>query len=488
MTEDSLGKQLVVYFNPFERLGEKNYSHILPLLTTLLAALLIEYLFTVILETATGRGLLAILLFTFFVVYFSLRDAIKGGFVAAMIAICYYAYIVFSTTAAVTTQRVQMIAVFALAYLIIAWVIGKLRQSIDNLIEKESEYTNRLSAVIEQLTAGVVITDEKGTIEFVNKQAEKILGVKIPLGINLHNKPLLETYSLGKLKKRNNLDIRKLMHIGDPVKGLEYEVARPDGKIIVVGASMSFVKNNKGKVIATTTIFQDITGKKQEEKRKDDFVNMASHELKTPITSLKLYINSLEKLSSVNGRKKVVTGIKSQVDRLQKLVSELLDVSRLQTGKMVYSKELFTIEELIKDAIDDMQLTKKQRRVIFDYRKKTKVYADKLRITQVINNLLANALKYSPNNKNVIVKVKRENSKVLVGVRDYGIGINKDQQKKIFDRLYQVTDDYEKTFPGLGMGLFIAKEIIEYHKGRLWVESTKGKGSTFYFTLPMAKK
>jgi signal transduction histidine kinase len=143
---------------------------------------------------------------------------------------------------------------------------------------------------------------------------------------------------------------------------------------------------------------------------------------------------------------------------------------------------------LIKDAIDDMQLTKKQRRVIFDYRKKTKVYADKLRITQVINNLLANALKYSPNNKNVIVKVKRENSKVLVGVRDYGIGINKDQQKKIFDRLYQVTDDYEKTFPGLGMGLFIAKEIIEYHKGRLWVESTKGKGSTFYFTLPITNK
>jgi signal transduction histidine kinase len=205
---------------------------------------------------------------------------------------------------------------------------------------------------------------------------------------------------------------------------------------------------------------------------------------------MKLYINSLlNRIKKNNDDKsqKILSSIKLQTDRLQALVNDLLDVSRLQTGKLSFNTENFNINSLIKETIEHIQETAKDRKIIYTNQPPIRVTADKFRIYQVLTNLLTNAVKYSQEGKKIEVSVRRTAGNIIVSVRDYGIGIAKDEQAKIFNRLYQVIGDTEKTFPGLGMGLFISKEIIRRHKGKIWVESEKGKGSTFYFSLPIRK-
>jgi signal transduction histidine kinase len=184
---------------------------------------------------------------------------------------------------------------------------------------------------------------------------------------------------------------------------------------------------------------------------------------------------------------KIVGSIQHQIERLQELVNDLLDVSRLQTGKLTFTKEDFRIDQLVEEAIADLKGMAKDQRIVYTGKVAIKVHADKFRIYQVLTNLITNAVKYSGDGKSIKLNIKRKEGKVVVSVQDFGIGIAKEQQRKIFDRLYQVIDDKQKTFPGFGMGLYIAKEIITRHQGKIWVESEKGKGSTFFFTLPLKK-
>lgn len=485
----SLLKKLFHFINPLVRLGERKYSYFLPLFVTITIATLSEFFIISVFNNPELRGLIAIFMFISIILYFSLRDGLKGGFTSATVTILYYLYIVYDQGE--TRESIQTIALFGLIYFAIAGIIGWLRQSIDRLIEKETDDRRRLNVVIEQLPVGVIINDKDGSVEFANKQAENILGVKIPIGYQIYQKPLVKTTYLGKPVASSKTIFAQHLKSTKPIIGREYEVYRPDGKKVYIQSNSSAILNRKGEVIATASIFNNITEQKEAELRKDDFVNMASHELKTPLTSMQLYVDTLAssiKKSNNSKTSKLVTGIKLQINRLQKLVAELLDVSRLQTGRLTYSKEKFILDDLILDAIETLEATKKQKRIEFTSHYKGNLIADKFRVTQVLNNLLTNAIKYSPENTKVIVKTKRTDGFALVSVKDFGIGIDKTQHKKIFDRLYQVTDKYEKTFPGLGMGLYISKEIIKTHRGKIWVESKKGKGSIFYFSLPIAKE
>jgi two-component system CheB/CheR fusion protein len=181
---------------------------------------------------------------------------------------------------------------------------------------------------------------------------------------------------------------------------------------------------------------------------------------------------------------KTLLGIKNQTDKLQGLVSDLLDVSRIQTGKLSFKKEPFCINDLLKEIISVLQSTTSQQIILKKY-PHVQINADKFRIYQVVTNLLTNAIKYSPQGEKIWIEIQSLKNKLVVSVKDQGIGIDKNQQKRIFDRLYQVTDAKEKKFPGLGMGLYISREIIKRHRGAIWVEGEKGKGSTFYFSLPL---
>jgi signal transduction histidine kinase len=268
------------------------------------------------------------------------------------------------------------------------------------------------------------------------------------------------------------------------------EFVRDDKKKIFLRVNAAPIKNKHRQIIAAVSTLYDVTFEKELEQRKDDFINMASHELKTPITSMKLYIDVL--ISRVRETKddkslRILSSIKEQSERLQELVNDLLDVSRIQTGKLNFQKTDFRIDELIQDCIETLQGTTTDHKLVFSQDTPTMIHADKFRIYQVVTNLLTNAIKYSPKGRKIEISVQKTSHDIVVSVRDYGIGIPKNQHKKIFERLYQINNPGEKTYPGLGMGLYISKEIVKRHKGKIWVVSEKGKGSEFFFSLPLPK-
>ncbi len=489
-----LRSKLVNYLNPITHFGERKYSFFFPFFVNFLICFLSEWYALEIAKNPNSVGAYIIFVNVALIIYFSFRDGIRGGIVSSLFSVGYYFYVIQSRNYKGNqfTTAIETTIILGLLYIILASVIGWLRQKIDTLIEREANEKKRLRTIIQQLPVGVLITDSKGRVVQANKQVDAILGVKIPLGFMSGKDPALVSGEQdGKPVALIQSPLARTIATGKPVVGKEFMITRKDGKQVYVQLSATAIHNKKGKIIAAAEIINDITQQKELEARKDDFVNMASHELKTPVTSMKLYIDSLMKrVKEYDDERalKILMGIKNQTNRLQELVNDLLDVSRLQTGKLSLTKEQFRIDSLIIETIDGLQEAAGNRTIKFLGKRAMTVSADRFRISQVLTNLLTNAIKYSPESKDIIVRLNRDGSNVVVSVQDDGMGIAKEQQKKIFEKLYQVTDSKGKTFPGLGMGLYISKEIVKRHSGQIWVESEKGKGSTFYVSLPSEKK
>ena len=233
---------------------------------------------------------------------------------------------------------------------------------------------------------------------------------------------------------------------------------------------------------------RDITERKDIERRKDDFISMASHELKTPVTSLKGFTQVLQrrlKRQADEESLRFLGIMNTQLNKLTKIINELLDVSRMKQGKLNYQEELFDLDTLIEETVENLQAATSTHQLLIQGRTSTQVYADRDRIGQVLMNLLTNAIKYSPDADRVIVCGSKDQGNAIVCVQDFGIGIAAIHHQQIFERFYQASDPEEKTYPGLGMGLYICAEIIKRHRGHIKVESRKGHGSTFSFTLPL---
>jgi PAS domain S-box-containing protein len=199
----------------------------------------------------------------------------------------------------------------------------------------------------------------------------------------------------------------------------------------------------------------DITERKALEQRKDAFIGMASHELKTPVTSLKGFLSLVQRLLAQEGNAKALhylTRMDAQIEKLIKLINDLLDVSRIQTGQLVYREERVAVDGLVQDIVEGVQETTQTHHLQLEGQTQAEVFGDRDRLGQVLINLLTNAIKYSPDADTVIVRLTTEADKVLVSVQDFGRGIAKAHHRKIFERFYQVTDPDEKTYPGLGVG------------------------------------
>lgn len=226
-------------------------------------------------------------------------------------------------------------------------------------------------------------------------------------------------------------------------------------------------------------------------KLRDDFISVASHELKTPVTSMKMYLQVIRRQLDKKGEKELSLAmgkIGTQVDKLTLLIQDLLNVSRIQIGRLDFHDEWFDLNGVVSDLVESIRPTTRKHSISIHGTVKKKIYGDKDRIGQVLINFLTNAIKYSPDAHKVEVWLSEDKESITVQVKDYGIGIDEKYKDKIFNRFYRVSDSDEKTYPGLGIGLFISHEIIHRHGGKVTVESEKGKGSTFGFTLPKKKK
>lgn len=222
--------------------------------------------------------------------------------------------------------------------------------------------------------------------------------------------------------------------------------------------------------------------------KKDEFMNVASHELKTPITTLKAYLQVLQKMMPSTAQSSVgdfINKANKQIKKLTDLVDDLLDVNKIQAGKMVYQFSDINLATLIEEIVEQAQMTNSTHRIILKKNSCAIISGEKNRLEQVLSNFLSNAIKYSPNASEVVVRSELIKNEVKVSVRDFGIGITTDEQGHVFDRFYRVNESSRK-FSGLGLGLFISAEIIKKHGGTIGVESN-GSGSEFYFTLPIIK-
>jgi signal transduction histidine kinase len=236
---------------------------------------------------------------------------------------------------------------------------------------------------------------------------------------------------------------------------------------------------------------EDITERKQLEQQKDEFVSIASHELKTPITSVKAYTQILgQRFRKTEDTKSVelVEKMDAQLDKLTNLIGDLLDITKIEAGRIRFHESYFDFNELVEETVEDLQRTTEKHLIVKELQPSRTVYGDHDRLGQVLTNFITNAIKYSPAADKIMVKTVVDKNNTTLRVQDFGVGLSKEDQAKVFERFYRVGGPDQATFPGLGLGLYIASEIIKRHKGRVWVESKPGKGSTFCFSLPMTKR
>ncbi|MGI4022621.1 MAG: sensor histidine kinase [Janthinobacterium lividum] len=235
-------------------------------------------------------------------------------------------------------------------------------------------------------------------------------------------------------------------------------------------------------------LLEEIEFRKQAERTKDEFITMASHELKTPLTSIKGYMQLVERSVDRDNKedaKKYLERTRQQLEKLNILINDLLDTSKIASGKLDFNNDVYAIDPIVDNAVDIIRQTYPSHNIIKTGQAGVNVFGDPIRIEQVILNYLTNAIKYSPNSSEILFDVSLLScDEVMINITDSGIGIPKDKQADLFTKFYRVEESSNR-FQGLGMGLYICAEIIKRHHGRYGVNSELSKGSSFYFTLPV---
>ncbi|HVV53806.1 MAG TPA: PAS domain S-box protein [Mucilaginibacter sp.] len=375
-------------------------------------------------------------------------------------------------------------------------MVGAMNTLIDLTGQKERESIEaRLAAIVQTSDDAIISKTLEGMITTWNHAAEKMYGYTREEAVGQHISLIIPKDRLSE----EDIIIDKIKN-GERVDHFETLRVAKDGRFIPVSLTISPIKSASGAIIGASKIARDITkAKVAEEKmiryteeikrhnaKKDEFIGVASHELKTPVTSLKGYLQIFENQLPDSDRNKIfIRKAVQQVNKLSSLISDLLDVSRIETGKFPLSVSEFDMKQLLTDVLELTQYSSRSHRICFDCGEEAvMVSADKQRIEQVIINLLSNAIKYSPDADKVNVSLSVGDNKAVVSVQDFGMGISPEQQSRIFSRFYRV-EELAAHITGMGIGLYISKEIMFRHKGDLRLVSEPGKGSTFSFELPL---
>ena len=299
--------------------------------------------------------------------------------------------------------------------------------------------------------------------------------------------------------------------VGKTVKNQELIAGQPDERVpLTLSISAAPLHNASGthtRPMGVVAVLNDITSSKQVERLKDEFVSVVSHELRTPLTTIKGYTQHLvqrveRRLREMRSSSQITTAqsgeppesydlrnlyiIQSQTEHLERLVSGLLDLSQVQWGQLELHFESFYLADLLADNIRSVQAGAEQHYIHLEIKiQDTKVQADKARIAQVVGNILDNAVQYSPYGGQIVVSLqKQEDLFYLVSISDQGIGVNPEHFDHVFERFYHVPKMASQGSSGIGLGLYVAKAIIDAHGGQIWLADNQGIGSTFYFTLP----
>ncbi|MFD2285183.1 response regulator [Pedobacter petrophilus] len=237
-------------------------------------------------------------------------------------------------------------------------------------------------------------------------------------------------------------------------------------------------------------LLEEIEFRKQAENKKDEFISIASHELKTPLTSVKGYIQLLQRSLNKDDKTMAQNHLAKasvQLEKLNELIVDLLDISKIESGKMKFNMQYFCADNMVNNAIEMLQQSNPGFTINKLGKTDDNIYGDEMRLEQVVINFITNAIKYAPGTNQVNVTTNIKNGKLYLAVKDFGIGISSEQQAKIFDKFYRV-EEHSNRFNGLGIGLYICSEIINRHGGTIGVNSVPDEGSEFYFIIPITEE
>lgn len=385
----------------------------------------------------------------------------------------------------------------------------RLRESEMDLWHKAETERHRLERILSSMAEGLVITDHQGQVTLLNQSARQLFNqaqVEISMEEHTFLRKLVkgsETAWLGELADlvdhalTDQTIFNQELHAG--ISG--------DAIPLTLSVSAAPLHDAGQTPIGVVAVLNDITATKQIEKLKDEFVSVVSHELRTPLTAIKGYTQHLvrrlerrvrEQHQAVEAEQlrkeppesydlRSLQIVQSQSEQLERLVNDLLDLSRVQWGELNLQYNSFYLADVLIERAQLAQVSAEEHKITLDIQTQdSRIIADKLRVSQVVGNILDNAIRFSPQGREVKVGLKAEGNEYLVSITDQGIGVSPAYIDHIFERFYRVRNTTSRQYSGIGLGLYVAKAIVEAHGGRIWVASNEGLGSTFSFTLPHA--
>lgn len=368
-------------------------------------------------------------------------------------------------------------------------------ERLGTMLRKEQESEAKARAILESVTDGVLVADATGRIILFNAAAERILGRPRDAVLDRPTSDFIGLY--GVFGPQWEDQVRQWR--ADPasrrtVPSLSNRIQFEDERRFVK-VSIGPVTGPGEEFLGTVSVFRDITAEVEADRAKSEFVSTVSHELRTPMTSIKGYADLmlLGAAGSLNENQERFLGIiKSNADRLSVLVDDLLDISRIETGRVVLDVKhvsmAYVVDQVLttlRERIEQKQLTVK---IDLPDDDPLNVIGDQARLIQIVTNLIGNAYQYTPPGGSILVRARPTQDEMLqVEVTDTGIGIAPEDVSKVFDRFFRADDPLVQEFPGTGLGLSIVQTLVEMHGGEIWLESVKGQGTTFSFTIPLAE-
>ncbi|RFZ94938.1 PAS domain S-box protein [Mucilaginibacter conchicola] len=347
----------------------------------------------------------------------------------------------------------------------------------------------RLQSILDTMAEGLVIVDVNCIPTYVNNMAQNIMGIsQDQYRDRQYNDAKWQNLRVdGSPLPAEDHPMNVVLRTGLPVYDQEIAVILATGEKIFISINAAPTISDEGEVTGGIATFTDVTNRRLILQQKEDFISVASHELKTPVTALKASLQLLDKMQETikpEMQARLLSQANRSLDKLSDLINSLLNSNRISQGRFPINKREFALSQLIDDCCQHVR-TVGNHDILLKGALDLKINADEQLLDQVIVNLVNNAVKYAPSSKQIIIEVEHIEDKARISVTDFGPGIPESKLPYLFERYYQGQDGNGATFSGLGLGLYICAEIIHKHGGKIGVESQQGKGSTFWFTLPL---
>ncbi|GAB2537275.1 cell wall metabolism sensor histidine kinase WalK [Gracilibacillus alcaliphilus] len=367
--------------------------------------------------------------------------------------------------------------------------IGQLASTFNDMNDRlklanqtTEEERRKLSSVLSNMSDGVIAADEHGRITLMNAPATQLIGMSL---YEAKGKLLVDVLQI---EDKTAIDVEELEETGSVT--IDFS---DDEELFLIKANFSVVQDEEGKFGGLITVISDVTEQEKVERERKEFVSNVSHELRTPLTTMRSYLEALTDGGALGDKElapKFLQVTQNETERMIRLVNDLLQLSKMDHKEKVMYKKIIDITPVFHLVLDRFEMntgdTIHFERKISD--EQIYVWMDQDKITQVMDNIISNAIKYSPEGGTITFQAVKGYHQVRVSISDQGLGIPREKVDKIFDRFYRADKARSRELGGTGLGLAISKEIIDAHHGKIWATSQEGKGTTVYFTLPLPNR